>query len=220
MKAIGSQFYGMTQSEISKAVEVKSGGTLSNLLDNLKESGIIREYPRYGNQRVETVYQLKDFFSLFYLRFVNSRQAKKGQWNSLHRTPAFYTWAGDTFELLCVEHLPQLQSALRIVSIDRNYCWRGKTSEGKGAQIDLLLESKASRTDYVCEMKFTMGKYTISADYEIDLNAKMDAFSESKMHTKTHSIQLVMVTTMGIAQGEHAGVVNQSIVMDDLFRIG
>ena len=220
VKAIGSQFYGMTQSEISKAVEVKSGGTLSNLLDNLKESGIIREYPRYGNQRVETVYQLKDFFSLFYLRFVNSRQAKKGQWNSLHRTPAFYTWAGDTFELLCVEHLPQLQSALRIVSIDRNYCWRGKTSEGKGAQIDLLLESKASRTDYVCEMKFTMGKYTISADYEIDLNAKMDAFSESKMHTKTHSIQLVMLTTMGIAQGEHAGVVNQSIVMDDLFRIG
>ena len=220
VKAIGSQFYGMTQSEISKAVEVKSGGTLSNLLDNLKESGIIREYPRYGNQRVETVYQLKDFFSLFYLRFVNNRQAKKGQWNSLHRTPAFYTWAGDTFELLCVEHLPQIQSALRIASIDRNYCWRGETSESKGAQIDLLLESKASRTDYVCEMKFTMGKYTISADYEIDLNAKMDAFSESKMHTKTHSIQLVMVTTMGIAQGEHAGVVNQSIVMDDLFRIG
>lgn len=97
---------------------------------------------------------------------------------------------------------------------------RGKTAEGKGAQIDLLLESKASRTDYVCEMKFTMGKYSISAGYEIDLNAKMDAFSESKMHTKTHSIQLVMVTTMGIAQGEHSGVVNQSIVMDDLFRIG
>ncbi len=109
---------------------------------------------------------------------------------------------------------------MRIASIDRNYCWRGETTEGKGTQIDLLLESKASRTDYVCEMKFTMGKYTISADYEIDLNTKMDAFSESKMHTKTHSIQLVMVTTMGIAQGEHSSVVNQSIIMDDLFRIG
>ena len=69
-------------------------------------------------------------------------------------------------------------------------------------------------------MKFTMGKYTISADYEIDLNIKMDAFSESKMHPQIHSIQLVMVTTMGIAQGEHSGVVNQSVVIDDLFRIG
>ena len=129
-----------------------------------------------------------------------------------YRNTVFYTWAGDTFELLCIEHLPQLQSAFRVASIDRNYCWRGKNAEGKGAQIDLLLESKASRTDYVCEMKFTMGKYTISAGYEIDLNTKMDAFSESKMHIKTHSIQLVMVTTMGIAQGEHSGVVNQSVI--------
>ena len=94
----------------------------------------------------------------------------------------------------------------------------GKSSENQ-AKV-LLLESKASRTDYVCEMKFTGGKYAISADDEVDLNTKMDAFAESKMHTKTHSIQLVMVTTMGIAQGEHSGIVNQSIVMDDLFRIG
>lgn len=34
---------------------------------------------------------------------------------------------------------------------------------------------------------------------------------------KTHSIQLVMVTTMGIAKGEHASIVNQSITLDDLF---
>ncbi len=39
----------------------------------------------------------------------------------------------------------------------------------------------------------------------------------SKMHNKTHSIQLVMVTTMGIARGEHASIVNQSITLDDLF---
>jgi hypothetical protein len=34
---------------------------------------------------------------------------------------------------------------------------------------------------------------------------------------KSHSIQLVMVTTMGIAKGEHASIVNQSITLDDLF---
>ena len=215
VKAIGSQFYGMTQSEISKAVEVKSGGTLSNLLDNLKESGIIREYPRYGNQRVETVYQLKDFFSLFYLRFVNNRQAKKGQWNSLHRTPAFYTWAGDTFELLCVEHLPQLQSALRIVSIDRNYCWRGKTSEGKGAQIDLLLESKASRTDYVCEMKFSQSEYAIDKEYEMQLRNKLGAFRDA---TGTHdALHVTMITTYGVKQNSHSSIVQSQVKLDDLF---
>ncbi len=37
------------------------------------------------------------------------------------------------------------------------------------------------------------------------------------MHNKTHSIQLLMVTTMGIARGEYASIVNQSITLDDLF---
>ncbi len=218
VKAIGSKFYGMTQAEIGEAVQLKSGGTLTKLLDNLTESGIIREYPRYGKQRVENVYQLKDFFSLFYLRFIYGKQPQKGQWNTIHRTPTFYTWAGDTFELLCIEHLPQIQNALRIASVDRNYCWSTQDAEGSGAQIDLLIESKASRTDYVCEMKFSGGKYSITQEDEANLLNKMDAFAASKMHSKTHSIQLVMVTTMGIAKGEHSSIVNQTVVMDDLFK--
>lgn len=95
----------MTQSELSKATGIKTGGTLTKLLDNLRESGITREYPRYGKERVETVYQLKDFFSLFYLRFVHGKQVKQGGWNAIHGTATFYTWAGDTFELLSIEHL-------------------------------------------------------------------------------------------------------------------
>ena len=217
VKSLGSHFYGMTQAEISNAINMKSGGSLSKLLDNLKESGIIREYPRYGKQRVETVYQLKDFFSLFYLRFAHNKQTQKGQWNTLHRTPIFYTWAGDTFELLCVEHLPQLQEAFRLVSVERNYCWSGMNSEGNGVQIDLVMESKSARTDYVCEMKFSKGKYMVSAEDEIDFNDRMDAFAASKMHDKTHSIQMVLVTTLGLAKGEHAGIVNQLVTMDDLF---
>ena len=43
--------------------------------------------------------------------------------------------------------------------------------------------------------------------------------SYCKMHNKTHSIQLVMITTMGIARGEHASIVNQSVVLDNLFDL-
>lgn len=217
VKALGAQFYGMTQKEISSAIHMKSGGSLTKLLENLMESGIIRQYPRYGKKRVETVYQLIDFFSLFYLRFVQNKQQKKGMWNSVHGTPLFYTWAGETFELLCIEHLPQIQDSLRILSIDRNYCWNGISPNGKGAQIDLLLESKSNRTDYLCEMKFTGGKYAITMSDEENLLNKMEAYAASSMHNKTHSIQLVMITTMGIVKGEHSSIVNQSIVLDDLF---
>lgn len=217
VKVLGAQFYGMTQKEISSAIHMKSGGSLTKLLENLMESGIIRQYPRYGKKRVETVYQLIDFFSLFYLRFVQNKQQKKGMWNSVHGTPLFYTWAGETFELLCIEHLPQIQDSLRILSIDRNYCWNGISPNGKGAQIDLLLESKSNRTDYLCEMKFTGGKYAITMSDEENLLNKMEAYAASSMHNKTHSIQLVMITTMGIVKGEHSSIVNQSIVLDDLF---
>ena len=166
---------------------------------------------------METVYQLIDFFSLFYLRFIQGKQAKKGVWNSIHGTPTFYTWAGDTFELLCIEHLYRIQDSLRIASIDRTYCWNGKSPDGRGAQIDLLIESKSNRTDYLCEMKFTGTKYAITKTDEENLLNKIEAFAASKMHNKTHSIQLVMVTTMGIAKGEHDSIANQSITLDNLF---
>lgn len=218
VKALGGKFYGMTQAEISAALNIKSGGTLSALLSNLIESGIVREYPRYGKQRVETVYQLKDFFSLFYLRFIDGRQTSKGKWNTLQGLPVFYAWAGESFELLCTEHLPQIQDALRLPSIDRNYCWSGKGDDGKGAQIDLVLECRTARTDYICEMKFSRNKYSVSQDDADNFQNKIAAFQSSKMYDKTHSIQFVLVTTMGMSNGEHASIVNRIVTLDDIFR--
>ena len=218
VKALGHKFYGMTQGEICKAIGIKTGGTLSKLLDNLRESGITREYPRYGKERVETVYQLKDFFSLFYLRFVNGKQLRPGGWNASHGTSSFYSWAGDTFELLCIEHLPQIVNSLRIPAVDRHYCWNGKGPDGKGAQVDLVLECKSAATDYLCEMKFSTGKYVISADEADNILHKIEAFANSKMHNKSRSIQMVMVAAMGLAQGYHSSIANNVISLDDLFK--
>ena len=218
VKALGGQFYGMTQTEISTAIGVKSGGTLSKQLVNLTESGVVRTYPRYGKERVETLYQLTDFFSLFYLRFVNGKQVRPGLWSTIHRTPMFNTWSGDTFELLAIHYLAQMQDALRIPSVDRSYCWFGLGPDGRKAQVDLVMESKASRTDFLCEMKFSGSRYAISMDDETDLLHKMDAFEASKMHEGSHSIQVVLVTTMGLARGEHAGVVHRVVTLEDLFK--
>lgn len=217
VKALGSKFYGMTRKELANAVGIELGGTFSKILDNLHESGITREYPRYGKERVETVYQLKDFFSLFFLHFINGKGTDAGNWRTLQRTPAFYSWAGNTFEMLCIEHLPQMKEKLRIATINRNYCWKGADPDGSISQIDLILEWKGERTDYLCEMKFSEHEYTIDRQYEKELGGKIYAFLNSKQHTKTHSIQLVMVTTNGVKPNEHAKDVNQQITLDDLF---
>ena len=218
VKALGSKFYGMTRKELASAVGIELGGTFSKILDNLHESGITREYPRYGKERVETVYQLKDFFSLFYLHFINGKSAGAGNWRNLQRTPAFYSWAGNTFEMLCIEHLPQMKEKLRIATINRNYCWKGADPNGNVSQIDLVLEWKGERTDYLCEMKFSEHEFTIDRQYEKELGEKIYAFLNSKQHTKTHSVQLVMVTTNGVKPSEHTKDVNQQIILDDLFQ--
>lgn len=217
VRTLGCQFYGMTQAELSRRTGIKQGGTLSKLLGNLRESGITREYPRYGKGRVETVYQLKDFFSLFFLRFIDGKQTAAGNWNNIHGTSSFHAWAGDTFELLCTDHLQQIQNALRLPTVGRNYCWSGKNAEGKGAQIDLVIECQAARTDFLCEMKFCNGKYAITNDVEENIVNKMNAFAESKMHNKTHSLQVVLITTAGLINGEHASVANRVVTLEDLF---
>ena len=217
VKVLGTKFYGMTRRELAEAVGIELGGTFSKILDNLHESGITREYPRYGKERVETVYQLKDFFSMFYLHFIYGKGTDAGNWRTIQRTQTFYTWAGNTFEMLCIEHLSQIKDKLRIATINRNYCWRGTAPNGNTSQIDLVLEWKGERTDYLCEMKFSEHEFTIDKQYEKELENKIDAFLNSKQHTRTHSIQLVMVTTNGITPNEHTKDVNQQVVLGDLF---
>lgn len=218
VKALGTQFYGMTRRELAKAVGIELGGTFSKIMDNLCESGITLEYPRYGKDRVETVYQLKDFFSLFYIHFIHGKGIDAGNWRTIQRTSSFYTWAGNTFEMLCIEHQNQLKEALRIATVSRNYCWRWVGPNGHTAQIDLVLEWKGERIDYLCEMKFSEHEFVIDKQYEVELANKIDAFVASKQHTKTHSVQLVLVTTNGLARGLHSKDVNQQVTLEDLFK--
>ena len=99
-----------------------------------------------------------DFFTLFYLRFVENSDFTS--WRSLQRSKPFYTWAGNTFELLVLEHMPKLADALRIKEYATPFSWRGKTEDGEGVQVDLIIPATAERADYICEMKFSEGKYT------------------------------------------------------------
>ena len=79
------------------------------------------------------------------------------------------------------------------------------------------MEWKGERTDYLCEMKFSEHEYVIDRSYEDDLANKIDAFMASKQHTKTHSVQLVLVTTFGLNRGEHSKDVNQVVTLEELF---
>ncbi len=217
VKALGAKFYGMTRNELIAATSLKGGGTFTRILDNLQECGIVRSFSRYGGKRKETIYQLCDFFTLFYLNFVGAKEQRK-DWIYFQRTHEYENWSGRTFELLCSRHIVQIKDSLRIKSMAQDYCWKGDNPEGGRVQVDMVIPSPEERTDYLCEMKFSENRYVITADYEKNLLDKLDAFRLSKNHKPSHSLLLVMVTTMGLGNASHNRIVNAEVTLDDLFR--
>ena len=127
------------------------------------------------------------------------------------------SWQGFSFETICMTHLEQIKQRLGISGISTTTStWRmlGDETE-KGAQIDLVID-RSDRVINLCEMKFSEAPYTITKDYEEKLRNRLAIF---KAKTKTRkSLVTTMVTTYGVLRGIHSGIVQNEVVMDDLFR--
>lgn len=106
---------------------------------------------------------------------------------------------------------------IRICSLDANTrfisSWHGASETGK-AQIDLIIDRR-DRTINICEIKFSVAEFVIGQDYEKILQKKMQVFREVSKSKK--ALQLVMITTYGVRQNSHSGIVQSQVLMDDLF---
>ena len=113
-------------------------------------------------------------------------------------------------------HTQQIKAALGISGVLSNiYSWRKEADEnGNGAQIDLLID-RNDQVINVCEMKYSLSEFTIDAEYERELRNKKSAFIETTQTRK--AVHLTMVTTYGVRQNSHSGVVQSEITLEDLF---
>ena len=217
VECLNSKDYGMTRSEIAETSGIKSGKTLTTILDNLESCGFIRRYNNYGCSERKSLFQLIDFFTLFHFRFMRDSSFRNRQyWTSLQRTPRFYAWAGISFEILSACHINEIKRKLGISGVATNvYSWRGKgETSDRAVQIDLVIE-RADNTIDICEMKFTEQEFTITKDYDNTLRHKLATFIEE---TKTRkSVQLVFVTSSGLLRNMYSGRVQAEVILDDLF---
>ena len=219
VECVNERGYGMTRNEIADATKMKSGQQLTMVLNNLESSGFIRKYINYGCSERKALYQLVDFFTLFYFRFLRESSFRNLQyWSQLQHTPKFYAWAGISFELLVQNHVSQIKKRLGISGVATNvYSWRShRDDEQRGTQIDMVIE-RGDNTINLCEMKFSEREYEISKEYDAVLRNKISRFVEETKSRK--SIQLTFITTYGLQRNIYSGqLVQNEVLLDDLFE--
>ena len=213
---------GLTRSEIAQQTKLPANGALSKMLNDLADSGFVRKYSFYGKKSKEMLYQLSDYYSLFYYRFIKGGFGKDERfWSNTLDNPARRAWAGLTFEQLCKDHVPQIKKKLGIAGVlSEESTWFGASSGEEdesraGAQIDLIIDRRDQVVN-LCEAKFSLNRFEIDKDYDQKLRNKIAVFREATNCRKT--IQLSMISTYGIQKNKYSGIVNSEVLLDDLFQ--
>lgn len=215
IEALAKKSIGLTRDELLLQTKLSDGGSFSKILQELEECRFIRKYISFDKKLKDGLYQLTDFYSLFYYKIIQKNEFNDVHfWSNSIDSAQHRAWSGYAFEQVCLAHIEQIKTKLGISGIQSKIAsWRSKKID-KGAQIDLLIE----RNDQIinlCEMKYATEEFVIDKKYDTQLRNKAAAFrSESKTRKAIH---FTMITTYGVKKNEYAGLIQREVVMDDLF---
>ena len=218
IRALCKSRQGMTREELSKALKRANNGHLGKQLDDLVHCDFIRKniVREKEIKRKDAIYQLCDFFSLFYLTFIDRAEVEHQYWAHHINTPEINSWMGLTYEQICLAHIRQIKYALRIDAIStRCYSWRSKISD-PAVQIDIIIE-RADKIVNVCEVKYSQGEYELSKDEYDKICRRKEAFiKETRLR---HAAWITVITTEGVAEGQYSGMIQSQVKLDDLFAV-
>ncbi len=216
IEALAKKAQGLDRKALLKAAKLPDGGNTSLVLKELEESNFIRRYNSFGKLKNNALYQLSDFYSLFYLKFIQENSRDENFWLKGSDTPEIRAWSGYAFEQVCLCHLRQIKHALGISSVQtQSSAWSGSNGDEK-AQIDLVIDRRDQVVN-LCEMKFSIKSFTIDKEYAENLQRKIGLFREV---TKTKKATwLTFISTFGIIPNAYAqSLVHQSLGMNALFE--
>lgn len=212
IEALSKRNSGMTRKEIQDATKLPDGGGLTTVLSDLDDCDIIRRYTSFGKKENDAIYQLTDFYTIFYFKFIKKYgTSDKDFWAYQTSTPTHNTWAGIAFEQVCLYHHLQIEKKLGISGmLTETFSWRNGNS-----QIDLVIK-RADKVINLCEIKWWDGQFSITKKYRDELENKIESFRSSLKLRRT--LHLVLVTTFGLRHNEYSGIVQNEITMHDLFE--
>ena len=216
IKALNKSRKGLTREEIASELKCSNNGHLGKQLEDLVCCDLIRKniVREKEIKRKDAIYQLCDFFSLFYLTFIERAEVEQQYWSHHINTPEVNSWMGLTYERICMAHIQQIKHSLHLDTISTlSYSWRSKTST-PAAQIDIIIE-RADKIINICEVKYCQGEYNLDKDEYERIKKRKNAFIQET--GLRHVPWLTMITTEGVARGIYSEMIQTQVTLDDLF---
>ena len=216
IKALSKSRQGMTREQLAIYLKCANNGHLGDKLEDLVYCDLIRKniVREKEIKSKDAIFQLCDFFSLFYLTFADRAEVEIDYWSHHINTPEMNAWTGLAYERICMAHIPQIKRALRIDGISTlSYSWRSKTSV-PSAQIDIIIE-RADKIVNVCEVKYCEGSYLLDKNEYEKINLRRNTFI--KETGLRHASWLTLITTEGLAKGMYTDMIQSQVKLDDLF---
>jgi len=209
---------GLTRNEMIAKTGISSGGTTTQILDELTNSGFVSAYVPFGKSQKDLVYKLTDEYSLFYLKFMEKGKFRgEDVWNQLSHSASYKSWCGLAFEMVCLKHVHNIKKALGIAGIYTELSvWRHRgDASRKGAQIDLLIDRKDNSIN-ICEMKFTEQPFVITNAYADEIQNKLSVFRQTTSTRKT--LFFTAISTYGFQENAYKHRwIDKELLMDSLF---
>lgn len=209
---------GLTRNEIIRETKLADNGLLGEYLSDLVDSGFVRVYNYFGNTKKDMMYQLRDYYTMFYLTYIEEQYGRDERyWTNSMDSAARRSWAGYGFEQVAKDHLPQIKQKIGISGVlSKSSGWfhRGDGDE-RGTQIDLCID-RNDRVVSLCEMKYSLAEYEVDKAYDEKLRDRQEIF---RRETKTRkALQNVLVTTYGLKNNKYALRFQAVVTMEDLFK--
>jgi len=216
VKALSKSRKGMTREQLAAELKCANNGHLGNKLEDLIYCDLIRKniVREKEIKQKDAIYQLSDFFCLFFLTFIHKAEAETNYWVHHINTPEVNTWMGLSYERICMAHIQQIKQALRIDAIStRSYSWRSKSTT-PASQIDIIIE-RADQIVNICEVKYSQEAYELDKDeYDKLVHRKSTFIRETGLR---HTPWLTLITTSGIARGKYSEMIQSQVTLDQLF---
>ena len=89
VEALSTKKGGLTRNELLQKTGLPANGNFSKMISNLESSGFIRVSNFYGKKKKDALYQLSDYYTAFYYRYIKNNYGKdEHYWSNAIDNPA------------------------------------------------------------------------------------------------------------------------------------